>query len=306
MSATDGPPRPFLKWAGGKRQLLSEIEARLPKDLHSYDTYIEPFIGGGAVMFYLLHNHSFKKIVALDINPELILCYKTLQHSVKKVIKELKQLQDDFPAFECVDERKAYFYSIRREWNCNNSEIFSLKKQEQIKRVAKTIFLNKTCFNGLFRVNSKGEFNVPIGSYKNPKILDEQNLINVSKAIRNVEFHHAQYSQVLLHLGHKSFVYLDPPYRPLTTSSSFTAYSKSGFNDNNQYQLAELCQQLHHNGVQFLLSNSDPKNADENDTFFDELYAEFLISRVQANRAINSKGTGRGKITEILVQNYNT
>ena len=305
---SNGPtaPRPFLKWAGGKRQLLSEIEERLPENLEDYDTYVEPFIGGGAVMFHLLHNHNFDQVVALDINAELILCYKMLQTDVKKVIAELRKLRDRYPGDEEQEERKAFFYAVRSDWNASVGDVFSLKKSEQIKRTAQTIFLNRTCFNGLFRVNSKGHFNVPIGSYKNPSILDEENLLNVSKSIQYVQFHHAQYSHVLHFLGKKTFVYLDPPYRPITTSSSFTAYSKSGFNDENQKQLAELCRQLDKNGVHFMPSNSDPKNTDEEDLFFDDLYDGFRIDRVKANRAINSKGSGRGKITEILVQNYNT
>jgi len=306
MSTEDTAPRPFLKWAGGKRQLLSEIEARLPVEIDTFDTYVEPFIGGGAVMFHLLHNHNFERVVALDINEELILCYKTLQTDVKEVITGLKKLRDCYPGHDEQEERKAFFYAVRSDWNASVGDVLSLKKSEQIERTAQTIFLNRTCFNGLFRVNSKGLFNVPIGSYKNPAILDEQNLLNVSKSIQNVDFHHAQYSHVLHFLGKKTFVYFDPPYRPLTTSSSFTAYSKSGFNDENQVQLAELCRQLDKNGVQFMLSNSDPKNADEKDLFFDDLYDGFRIDRVEANRAINSKGSGRGKITEILVQNYNT
>ena len=306
MSTETTAPRPFLKWAGGKRQLLSEIEERLPENLDEYDTYVEPFIGGGAVMFHLLHNHNFEQVVALDINAELILCYKTLQTDVKKVITELRKMRDRYPGHEEQEERKAFFYAVRSDWNASVGDVFSLKKSEQIKRTAQTIFLNRTCFNGLFRVNSKGLFNVPIGSYKNPSILNEENLLNVSKSIQDVKFHHAQYSHILHFLGKKTFVYFDPPYRPLTTSSSFTAYSKSGFNDENQEQLAELCRQLDKNGVHFMLSNSDPKNADEEDLFFDDLYDGFRIDRVEANRAINSKGSGRGKITEILVQNYNT
>ena len=306
MSTETTAPRPFLKWAGGKRQLLSEIEERLPENLEDYDTYVEPFIGGGAVMFHILHNHNFEQVIALDINAELILCYKTLQSDVKKVIAELKKLRDRYPGHDQQEERKTFFYAVRSDWNASIGDVFLLKKTEQIKRTAQTIFLNRTCFNGLFRVNSKGHFNVPIGSYKNPLILDEENLLNVSKRIQNVQFHHAEYSHVLHFLGKKTFVYFDPPYRPLTTSSSFTAYSKSGFNDDNQEQLAKLCRQLDKNGVQFMLSNSDPKNADEKDLFFDDLYDGFRIGRVEANRAINSKGSGRGKITEILVQNYNT
>lgn len=304
MSTDATAPRPFLKWAGGKRQLLSEIEERFPENLEDYNTYVEPFIGGGAVMFHLLHHHAFERIVALDINPELILCYKTLQSDVMKVITELTRMRDLYPPHKKVDERKNFFYAVRKDWNASVGDVFSLTKEKQIKRTAQTIFLNRTCFNGLFRVNSKGHFNVPIGSYKNPSILDEKNLLNVSKSIQMVQFHHAQYTQVLNFLEGKTFVYFDPPYRPLTTSSSFTAYSRSGFNDENQKQLAEICRELDKVNVQFMLSNSDPKNADKEDEFFDELYHGFRIDRVNANRAINSKGSGRGKITEILVQNY--
>jgi DNA adenine methylase len=300
-------PHPFLKWAGGKRQLISEITSRLPKNIKEYDTYIEPFVGGGALMYHLLHNYNFENVVAIDINAELILCYKTLQTDVQKVIAELKMMRDRYPSFEDHEGRKLFYYAIRRDWNAIvGTDVFSLEKNEQIKRVAKTIFLNRTCFNGLFRVNSKGHFNVPIGSYRNPSILDKENLINVSNSIQKVQFHHAHYSNVLHFLGKKTFIYFDPPYRPLTTSSSFTAYSKSGFNDENQKHLAELCKQLNKNGVQFMLSNSDPKNTNDGDLFFDNLYDSFRIDRIEANRAINSNGNGRGKITEILVQNYNT
>ena len=304
MSTETTAPRPFLKWAGGKRQLLSEIEERLPENLGDYDTYVEPFIGGGAVMFHLLHKHNFDRVVALDINAELILCYKTLQTDVEKVIAELRKLRDLYPGHGEHEKRKAFFYGVRDEWNASVGDVLSLKKSDQVKRTAQTIFLNRTCFNGLFRVNSKGHFNVPIGGYKNPKILDKGNLKNVSKYIESVEFHHIDYKGAKEYLGKKTLVYLDPPYRPLTTSSSFTAYSKSGFNDENQVELAKFCRILHELNVSFMLSNSDPKNADANDDFFDILYSEFKIERVDANRAINSKSSGRGKISEILVRNY--
>ena len=304
MSTNTTAPRPFLKWAGGKRQLLSEIEGRLPENLEDYDTYVEPFIGGGAVMFHLLHNHNFERVIALDINAELILCYKNLQTDVEKVIAELKKLQDHYPSHKEHEERKAFFYGVRDEWNASVGDVLSLNISNQIKRTAQTIFLNRTCFNGLFRVNSKGHFNVPIGGYKNPKILDEGNLRNVSKYIERVEFHHSDYKGAKDYLGKRTLVYFDPPYRPLTTSSSFTAYAKSGFNDENQVELAKFCRILHDLSVSFILSNSDPKNADANDDFFDMLYKEFKIDRVDANRAINSKSSGRGKISEILVRNY--
>ena len=304
MSTEPTAPRPFLKWAGGKRQLLSEIEERLPENLEDYDTYVEPFIGGGAVMFHLLHNHNFDRVVALDINAELILCYKMLQTNVEEVITELKKLRDQYPDHKEHEERKAFFYGVRDDWNASVGDVLSLKKSDQIKRTARTIFLNRTCFNGLFRVNSRGHFNVPIGGYKNPKILDEGNLRNVSKYIERVEFHHSDYRGAEEYLGKRTLVYFDPPYRPLTTSSSFTAYAKSGFNDENQVELAEFCRILHERSVSFMLSNSDPKNADATDDFFDVLYGDFQIDRVSAYRAINSKASGRGKISEILVRNY--
>ena len=304
MSTETTAPRPFLKWAGGKRQLLSEIEERLPDNLDEYDTYVEPFIGGGAVMFHLLHHHNFQRVVALDINAELILCYKTLQTDVKKVIAELRKLRDQYPGYEEHEKRKAFFYGVRDDWNASVGDVLSLKKSDQVKRTAQTIFLNRTCFNGLFRVNSKGHFNVPIGGYKDPKILDEDNLKNVSKYIKRVEFQHLDYKGAKEYLGKRTLVYFDPPYRPLTTSSSFTAYAQSGFNDENQMELAEFCRILHQQNVSFMLSNSDPKNADANDEFFDILYRGFKIERVNANRAINSKSSGRGKISEILVRNY--
>ena len=304
MSSENSPAKPFLKWAGGKRQLLSKIEEHLPQDLDSHDTYIEPFIGGGAVLFHFLSSRSFERIIALDINPELILCYQMIQSDIVSIVKILKKMKREYPDFEDIEARKKYYYDIRSDWNSIETDILKLPKEEKLVRTAQTIFLNKTCFNGLFRVNSKGKFNVPIGSYKNPTICDEENLISVSKAIQKVEFYHSEYLGLVKLLGKNTFVYFDPPYRPLSTSSSFTSYSKSGFNDKNQKELAELCIELNQLSVSFLLSNSDPKNTDKNDNFFDELYSPFHICRIHANRAINSKGSGRGKITEILVQNY--
>jgi DNA adenine methylase len=242
--------------------------------------------------------------VALDINEELILCYKTLQSDVKKVISELRKLRDRYPSHEEKEERKAFFYAVRSDWNASVGDVFSLQKSEQVKRTAQTIFLNRTCFNGLFRVNSKGHFNVPFGSSKNPNILNEKNLVVVSNSIQNVEFYYAQYNEVLDFLGDKTFVYFDPPYRPLTNSSSFTSYSKSGFNDDNHRELADLCRRLDNYGVHFLLSNSDPKNEDKNDSFFEEMFHGFKIDTVSARRSINSVAAGRGNISEILVRNY--
>lgn len=304
MPKIDQAARPFLKWAGGKRQLLKQIESRFPKNLCEYDTYIEPFVGGGAVLFHVLSNYDFSNVIAYDINPELILVYRMVKRSAEDVIRCLRELDEKYPAADKGTERKRFYYDVRNDWNSNLSRFRTLKKREKIKRVSQTIFLNRTCFNGLFRVNSKGEFNVPIGSHTNPKILDEENIRKVSASIQHVKFYNWDYSRIRYKITGRTFVYFDPPYRPLPGSPSFTTYSKSGFNDENQRKLARICDELSSTGTQFLLSNSDPKNSDLTDTFFDLLYSKFVIERVEARRNINSVGKDRGTITELLVRNY--
>jgi len=293
--------KPFLKWAGGKRQLISEIEKRLPSNIEEFETYVEPFIGGGALLFHMLENYEFEQVYISDINPELVLCYKQLQSSVKDVIKSLEKLVANFPS--STEERSDYFYEVRESWN-SNLDIESMSDKQKSERVAQMIFLNKTCFNGLFRLNRSGKFNVPTGRYKNPSFPSSDSLMEVHVSLQGVKIHHASYENCIEWIDENSFVYFDPPYRPLSKTSSFISYSKGDFNDGNQAELASLTKLLDSKNVSFLLSNSDPKNTVEDDEFFDELYSDFTIDRVYASRAINSNPHRRGKISELLIRNY--
>lgn len=203
-------------------------------------------------------------------------------------------------------EREDYFYKKREEFNTARSHVNNSRySQDWAIRAAQFIFLNKTCFNGLYRVNSKGAFNVPCGKYKSPKIFDEKNLIAVSHVLSNVDISCADYTTSYDNINSSTFVYLDPPYRPISTSASFTSYTKSGFNDNNQRELADFIKKIHLiKGAKFILSNSDPQNTNIEDIFFDDLYQEFDIQRIRASRAINSNGSKRGKISELMILNY--
>lgn len=294
--------KPFLKWAGGKRQLISEIEARLPADIDKCSSYVEPFIGGGAVLFHLLEKRTYEEVHISDLNPELILCYRTLQEDAKGVIKHLSKMIESYPSEQ--EDRKDSYYAIREDWNSNVGKLSSLSKPKKARRVAQTLFLNKTCFNGLFRVNRKGEFNVPIGSYVNPSFPNSEDLLEVQKALQGVTIHLAPFEECESWVSKDSFVYFDPPYRPLSDTAHFVSYSKDDFNDQDQERLATLFRDLDQKGAKLLLSNSDPKNTVPDDEFFDSLYSEFTIDRVSANRAINSKGLKRGPINELLIRNY--
>ena len=294
--------RPFLKWAGGKRQLISEIEARLPSDIDECSSYVEPFIGGGAVLFHLLESRRFDEVHISDLNPELVLCYRTLQEDADEVIKHLSQMIESYPSEQ--EDRKESYYAIREDWNSDVGKIPSLSKTRMAKRTAQTLFLNKTCFNGLFRVNRKGEFNVPIGSYVNPSFPTSEDLLEVQKALQGITIHEATFEECESWVGKNSFVYFDPPYRPLSDTANFVSYAKGDFNDQDQERLATLFRALDQKGAKVLLSNSDPKNTVPEDGFFDDLYSGFTIDRVEANRAINSNPDRRGAITELLIRNY--
>ena len=294
--------RPFLKWAGGKRQLISEIEARLPSDIDECSSYVEPFIGGGAVLFHLLGSRRFDEVHISDLNPELVLCYRTLQEDADEVIKHLSKMIESYPSEQ--DDRKESYYAIRDDWNSDVGKISSLSKTRKAKRTAQTLFLNKTCFNGLFRVNRKGEFNVPIGSYVNPSFPSSEDLLEVQKALQGITIHEAPFEECESWVSKDSFVYFDPPYRPLSDTANFVSYAKGDFNDQDQERLATLFRELDQKGAKVLLSNSDPKNTVPEDDFFDDLYSGFTIDRVEANRAINSNPDRRGAITELLIRNY--
>lgn len=307
-------PKPFLKWAGGKSQLLHEIEAHLPKDINEskvISSYFEPFIGGGAVFFHLMSKYDIENSYISDVNEELILTYKVIQKEPKKLIKALKTISKDYKSHsKSKDELKEFYYNVRTNYNetlLNFDFNFDKCSKEHIICASQMIFLNKTCFNGLFRVNKKGEFNVPCAYPKNPLICDEDNIMNVSKALKNTTIEIASYldcEELIINSKNKPFVYLDPPYRPLDGSSSFDGYSKFVFNDDSQKELGEFCKRISAN-ANVLLSNSDPTNVDENDTFFKDIYEpEFNIDSVYAKRFINSKGDKRGPIKEILVSNF--
>lgn len=287
---------PFIKWAGGKSQLINELKMRFPKGLgSSINKYSEPFVGGGALLFYVLGNYSFEQVYISDINKELIQTYIQIRDNVDNLIDYLDTLQKSFIPLD-DEKRKVFYYKKRMEFNKykNNNQL-------GLESSALFIFLNRTCFNGLYRVNSNGEFNVPMGKYKNPRICDESTLKADSQALQNVTILAGDYRCTEPFLDDHTFVYFDPPYRPLNTTSSFTSYSESDFNDDDQIELSKYARMLSERNVKVLLSNSDPKNTDPNDNFFEDLYSGFKIEHVLASRIINSNGSNRGKITELLI-----
>jgi len=293
-----GVAKPFLKWAGGKGQLLNSFSLMFPDELANgqIKTYIEPFVGGGAVLFYVLQNYPIEKAYINDINKELINCYRCLKADVQEVIKQLAKLEKEYLSSE---DRTQYFYLVRNRYN----EIH-LNGHYDFEKCADFIFLNRTCFNGLYRVNRNGKFNVPHGRYKNPLICDEENLTLCAKLLQKVEISFGSYEQVLDKADKNTFVYFDPPYRPLVENNSFVSYDKSGFDDNDQIKLADNYKLLNNKGCLLMLSNSDPKNTNQSDNFFDDLYQDFNIDRVFAKRMINCQASKRGDITEIVVRNY--
>lgn len=298
--------KPFLKWAGGKGQLLEKFADFYPDELkkNRIKNYYEPFIGGGAVFFDIAQKYSINSAFLFDINEELILAYMVVQKDVSKLMEQLDLLQKKYCKLD-ENAQSQFFYNVRDEFNKNRLQTnYNRYSGKWIKRAAQIIFLNKTCFNGLFRFNSKGEFNVPAGRYKNPKILNEQNLCNVSKLMGIAEIRKADFKEITNHAKTESFVYFDPPYRPLNKTSSFTSYSKNAFGENEQKELAAIYSELHNRGIKLMLSNSDPKNFNPDDHFFDEMYKQFYISRVSARRSINSNASKRSGVNEIIVTNY--
>jgi len=293
--------RPFVKWAGGKSSLISQLTNFFPFELKDgiINKYVEPFIGGGAVLINILQKYDVKEAYAFDINKDLINCYNVIKENVDGLIKELEIKEKEFIKLESED-RQAYFYNIRKEYNS-----YKLGRNElDIKRAGEFIFLNRTCFNGLYRVNKNGEFNVPCGKYKNPTICDASNLRNLSYLIRNVVFQYGDYKKSEKYVDGNTFVYFDPPYRPLSITSGFTSYTKEDFNDENQKELADYFGKLNERNAKLMLSNSNPKNTNENDDFFEKIYKRFNINEISAKRMINCNSKGRGEISELLITNY--
>lgn len=305
---TENVAKPFLKWAGGKSQLLGRFFDFYPEELKTgtITSYFEPFIGGGAVFFDVAQKFNIHSAFLYDINPELILTYRVIQQDVFKLTEILYSYEKHYNKLD-KDSQSKFYYDIRDEFNRNRLKTDYLRHTaDSVLRAAQIIFMNKTCFNGLFRFNQKGEFNVPAGRYKNPKILDEINLLNVSKLLSFAEIKNAGFEMVENDIKENSFVYFDPPYRPISKTSGFTAYSRFKFDDDEQKLLASLFHRLNSKGIKLMLSNSDPKNHDPNDNFFDKIYSDFNISRIPARRMINSNPTKRDSINEIIVTNYST
>ena len=298
--------KPFMKWAGGKTQLLRQLKNLYPQELKLglIKKYVEPFLGGGSVFFDIAQNYKIENAKLFDINGELILLYKVVQKDVEKLIGFLEKFSKEFINLS-ENKRKEYFYECRTNYNSQRFNInYNSYSELWISRAAQTIFLNKTCFNGLFRVNSKGQFNVPFGNYKNPSFYNEENLKAASKILEIADIYYQDYTRISPYVTKDSFVYFDPPYRPISITSSFKSYAVSDFNDRHQTQLAGLYKKLCKTGAKLMLSNSDPKNINPDDNFFEELYADFNIHSVTANRMINSDAAKRGLINEIVVTNY--
>lgn len=293
--------RPFVKWAGGKGSLIPQLNSFYPYELRNgiIETYIEPFVGGGAVLIDILQKYDVEQVYAFDINMDLINCYNVIKNNVEELITNLKQMETEYLQLE-QEERKNYFYNKRDEYNNYRLE----ENEQNIQRAAQFIYLNRTCFNGLYRVNKAGKFNVPMGNYKNPTICDEENLRNLSDLIQNVQFQYGDYRRSMEYVTENTFVYFDPPYRPLNVTSGFTSYTKEDFNDDNQRELATFYRELNDRNAKLMLSNSNPKNTNQEDTFFDNIYQGFNIDEIYASRMINANSSGRGKISEILVTNY--
>lgn len=298
--------KPFLKWPGGKTNLIPQLKEYLPGELAKgkITTYVEPFIGGGSLFYYIKNNYPVKKAVINDVNKELILTYKVVQNDISRLFKFLERYQKEYIPLEESD-RKKYFYDFRDHFNANRFDIdYENYSEKWVCRAAQVIFLNKTCFNGLFRFNKQGEFNTPYGSYKNPKIFNPENLTLVNRLLENTEILCRDFEEMEKYIEPGSFVYLDPPYRPLNKTSSFTSYSSNGFEDGEQLRLAHFFNELSNQNVKLMLSNSEPKNENPEDAFFEEIYNGFNINTVFAPRMINCKGDKRGKIKEIVVTNY--
>lgn len=293
-------PKPFVKWAGGKTQLLPVIEQILPSSFAAQTsiTYIEPFVGGGAVMFYLLQKYrNISKAIINDINPHLIHTYQSIKSHPEELILKLSQIQTSYNILQDTEKQRNYFLMIREKFNKGGLSL--------IEDAAYMIFLNRTCFNGLYRENSKGAFNVAFGKYTNPTILDEDLIRIDSSILQKVEILHGDFSQIEDYVSDDyTFIYFDPPYRPISSTSNFNAYTKGSFNDKEQFRLRNFYIKMNEIGCHVLLSNSDGISIDPVNTYVDDLYQDFIIHRAFAKRSISCAGSKRGPVSELLIRNY--
>ena len=291
--------KPFIKWVGGKSQLIEQLDAQLPADFDSLEdvTYIEPFVGGGAMLFYMLqHYPNINHAIINDINPDLTTCYRIVRDNPKELISSLQDIENTYLSLNTEEARKEFFMVVRNRYNEKNLD--------PIENTTKFFFLNKTCFNGLYRVNKKGLFNVPFGRYSNPTICNPETILKDSELLQRVEILNGDFEETFKYAQGNTLFYFDPPYRPLNDTSSFNNYAKEAFNDDAQIRLKKYCNRINDAGFKFMLSNSDSKSVNGEDNFFDVLYAAYQIERVLASRSINSNPNKRGKLTEILVRNY--
>jgi DNA adenine methylase len=299
--------KPFLKWAGGKSQLLLQLAAHFPPELAAgkLPRYVEPFLGSGALFLHLAQHYPIRSAYLTDANPELILVFRVVQQAPAALTDRLLEHQQRYALLDAA-QRTGYFYRIRDDYNAQRAHIdFDRYSHAWVDRAAQMIFLNKTGYNGLYRVNGRGHFNVPHGRYKNPALVDPSNLQQVSALLQRAEVHRMPYTDCARWVDSDTFVYFDPPYRPLSRTANFTSYSKESFGDHEQAQLARFFAQLHdQQAPRLMLSNSDPLNCEPPDHFFEQHYGRFHMHRVWASRAINSNAAKRGKITELLITNY--
>ncbi len=290
--------KPFVKWVGGKSQLIPDLMQRLPKDFSLWEeaVYVEPFVGGGAMMFWMLQTFpNIRAVYINDINEKLMTTYRVVKDAPERLLSALETMQAEYLRLG-EDGRREYYLRKR--------ECFNARSLSDIDAASLLIFLNRTCFNGLYRVNSRGEFNVPHGRYRNPTICDRQTIMADSQLLQRVEIECGDFAYTLRHAAPRSLYYLDPPYKPLSATSSFNSYSKEAFDDGEQIRLCEFCKQLGAMGGSFILSNADLKGANPEDNFFDELYGTFSVNRVLASRMVNANPSKRGKLTELMVSNF--
>lgn len=292
--------KPFVKWAGGKKRLLKEIEQRLPVDFDEWENvaYVEPFVGGGAVFCHMLQKHSnISKVIINDINDVLIGAYRFIKDNPQPLISGLKELEEEYNSLD-IHDRENKYYELRDAFNNN--------KRINLYKIILFLFLNQTCFNGLYRENSKGDFNVPHGRYKTHPLYNEANLWEFHDALQNVDILQGSFENVGRDLKNDHvFFYLDPPYRPiLEKGNMFTMYDRTGFNDTHQELLKQMCDYINQSGWHFMLSNSDSQTK-EGESYFEKLYNEYIINRVEVTRCINTYNASQRKPTEVLITNYN-
>ncbi len=295
-----------MKYVGGKTQLLKQFEQLYPQRLKEgkVTKYFELFLGGGAVFFDVIQKYPIEQAFLNDINQDLILAYQVIKNQPNNLIELLHDLSTKYQQSN-TEQQKDIFYLIRDEYNRQKNNFnYNCRAKDSLKRVSWLLFLNKTCFNGLYRTNQKGQFNVPFGKYKNPQICDRDNILSVARILEDVKLISGNYDRLDGFIDRDSFVYLDPPYRPIAKTSSFTSYTQSSFNDRDQLELSKYCHYLTHKGAKVMISNSNPHNTDSADNFFYYLYDGYRINEVFASRMVNSDATKRGKITELVITNY--